>query len=245
MATPEDPATAMKGESLWWFWIKEPIKSNIAVWKRDARRIKQRYGEDVTFWKILLLNKQTKLTALHLFMSWVIIHYLGWQSFRYQIIYNLWSSYMLQGANYVEHYGLQRLKDKNGIYESITRMHSWNAISSPIYFRLQRHSDHHCSSFRPYQVLRRYDDVPFYPFQFASCFWTVWLPPLWFYCMDPRVDAIRDLQLGKKGNKSCWTNHMPLTEHDIKIKKIVWVWMSCLTAFFGYMTICTNLLYVY
>jgi len=40
MATPEDPATAMKGESLWWFWIKEPIKSNIAVWKRDARRIK-------------------------------------------------------------------------------------------------------------------------------------------------------------------------------------------------------------
>jgi len=95
MATPEDPATAVKGESMWWFWVREPIMSNINVWKRDVRRIKKRYGDDVAFWKVLLHNKQTKLTALHLFMSWVIIHYLGWQSFRYQIIYNLWSSYML------------------------------------------------------------------------------------------------------------------------------------------------------
>ena len=27
-------------------------------------------------------------------------------------------------------------KDKNGIYESINKMHSWNSISSPILFRM-------------------------------------------------------------------------------------------------------------
>ena len=59
-------------------------------------------------------------------------------------------TFLLEVISYMEHYGLQRKKDKNGIYESINKMHSWNARSSPIMFRLQRHSDHHAHAFRPY-----------------------------------------------------------------------------------------------
>lgn len=32
-----------------------------------------------------------------------------------------------EAVNYIEHYGLERKKDKNGNYESISIMHSWNA----------------------------------------------------------------------------------------------------------------------
>lgn len=58
--------------------------------------------------------------------------------------------FFVEWVNYIEHYGLRRNKDKNGIYESITLQHSWNAYSTTLLFRIQRHSDHHAHSYRPY-----------------------------------------------------------------------------------------------
>lgn len=34
---------------------------------------------------------------------------------------------MIEIVNYVEHYGLKREKDENGVYESVSVRHSWNA----------------------------------------------------------------------------------------------------------------------
>lgn len=42
----------------------------------------------------------------------------------------------------------------------------------------------------------------------------VTIPPLWFYLINPRVDALRDLAKGIKGNKTCYDNFSPLTEND-------------------------------
>ena len=75
---------------------------------------------------------------------------LGWKSVKHQFMYALWGYIFLESINYIEHYGIKREKDENGIYESITKLHSWNAVSSPLLFKLQRHSDHHIASFRPY-----------------------------------------------------------------------------------------------
>ena len=93
-------------------------------------------------------------------------------------------------------------------------MHSWNSISSPILFRIQRHSDHHAHTFRPYQILRRFDDAPYHPFEYMQSMYIVTIPPLWFYLINPRVDALRDLAKGVKGNKTCYDNFSPLTEND-------------------------------
>jgi len=60
---------------------------------------------------------------------------------------------ILEVINYMEHYGLLRRKDKNGIYESINIKHSWNAsqlISNYASFKVLRHSDHHANSYKPY-----------------------------------------------------------------------------------------------
>ena len=94
--------------------------------------------------------------------------------------------------NYIEHYGLLRAKDSSGVYESINRYHSWNSISSPMLFRIQRHSDHHAHAFRPYQILRRFDDAPYIPFEYMQTTFLIVCPPLWFALMNPRVEAIRD-----------------------------------------------------
>jgi len=155
-------------------------------------------------------------------------------------MYAWWGYFFTIGGNYIEHYGIMRMKDKNGIYESISHIHSWNSVSSAIFFKIQRHSDHHVASFRPYQILRRYDHVPWYPFQFIACFWVGIIPPFWFYCINPRCDAIRDIQLGKKDNPTCYDNYSALTKHDAWIKKVVWVYMFILTIVFGYFSFFSN-----
>ena len=83
-------------------------------------------------------------------------------------------------------------------------MQSWNSISSTLLFRIQRHSDHHCHSFRPYQILRRFDDAPYLPFEYLFSIYIVYIPQLWFYIVNPRVDALRDLANGKKENKTAF-----------------------------------------
>jgi hypothetical protein len=42
------------------------------------------------------------------------------------------------------------------------------------------------------------------------------VPPLWFYIINPRVDALRDHAKGIKGNKTCFDNYSPLTAEDNK-----------------------------
>lgn len=119
--------------------------------------------------------------------------------------------------NYIEHYGMLRKKDENGIYESIGKMHSWNSMSGAVLVRLQRHSDHHAHSFRPFQILRRMDDAPYMPFEYLHNYFLATIPPLWFYVMNPKVEALDDLKNGRVNKaKTAWNNIMPQTEDDKK-----------------------------
>jgi len=44
------------------------------------------------------------------------------------------------------------------------------------------------------------------PFEYLFAVNIVCIPPLWFRVVDPRVDALRDLATGKKGNKTAYDN---------------------------------------
>ena len=155
--------------------------------------------------------------------------------------YTFWGIFFLELINYIEHYGLEREKDENGIYESITKMHSWNSLSSPVLFRLQRHSDHHAHSFRPYQILRRFDEAPYHPFEYLHSFVLSLCPPLWFYLINPRVDAINDLKLGKKDNKTCYDFITPFTTHDKQIQVVGWIALGLFQLLLTYGTFCTEI----
>lgn len=146
--------------------------------------------------KLILLNKMTLYFVFHCTLYLTIYALLGWGAVKYQMIYTVSGQFLFELINYVEHYGLLRRKDENGIYESINSMHSWNSLSSPITFRLQRHSDHHAHSFRPYQILRRMDDAPYHMFNYLEVMILCLIPPVWFRVTDPRVKAVREAQAG-------------------------------------------------
>ena len=58
-------------------------------------------------------------------------------------------------------------------------------------FNLQRHSDHHASPGRRYQVLRHFDQAPQLPNGYAGMVLLALVPPLWRKVMDPKVEAHR------------------------------------------------------
>jgi alkane 1-monooxygenase len=163
--------------------------SHINVWLRDDAAIQRKRGKSI-FWRVLL-NRMTFFFVLHLSMCIGVYFLLGLGSLIYMVLFAFFETTLLESINYIEHYGLERGKDENGIYETISPMHSWNARQSAMAFRIQRHSDHHAYSYRPYQILRRFQDAPTMAFDYPHSMLMSFLPPLWFYCMNPRVLAVR------------------------------------------------------
>lgn len=166
VATPEDPATSRKNENPYLFVLRSAFGSHVSVWNMESERVKKIHGENVPFALMLFNNKMTWYFIGHTSMLALIYWIFGWESLKYQFVVIAWGIWFLETINYLEHYGLLRLKDKNGIYESVNKFHSWNSLSSGALFRLQRHSDHHAHSFRPYQILRRFDEAPYLPFDY-------------------------------------------------------------------------------
>lgn len=79
MATPEDPATADKGESLYHFIVKSVIGSHINSWKRENERIRRSQGtKDVGASTLILNNKMTLYFIIHMTILTSIYVFLGW-----------------------------------------------------------------------------------------------------------------------------------------------------------------------
>ena len=107
---------------------------------------------------------------------------------------------ILESINYIEHYGLSRKEISPGVYEPVDITHSWNAphrISNYLLFKLQRHSDHHENSLKPYQTLCSYEKSPQLPQGYAFCILLAFYPKLWFKVMNPLAESYNN----KKENK--------------------------------------------
>ena len=109
---------------------------------------------------------------------------------------------MLEIINYIEHYGLSRNEVKaeaapgrsQGNFERVQPHHSWNSshmLTNGFLINLQRHSDHHAHSGRPYPILRHHESAPQLPTGYAGMMVLALVPPLWFAVMNPRVAAWR------------------------------------------------------
>jgi len=97
---------------------------------------------------------------------------------------------LLETVNYIEHYGLLRLKNDSNRYERVKEIHSWNSnhvVGRIILYELTRHSDHHYKSSKKYQILECHDESPQLPFGYPTSMVLALIPPLWFYIMNKRV----------------------------------------------------------
>jgi alkane 1-monooxygenase len=190
VATPEDPASARMGESIYKFALREIPGAFRRGWQVEAQRLGRR-SLPVWSWHNEIL--QSYFGSLVLQGSLVVAF--GWLMIPFLAVHNVWAWYQLTSANYIEHYGLLREKLNNGRYERCQPHHSWNAnhiASNLLTFHLERHSDHHAYAARHYQSLRHYEDVPQLPSGYFGMFLLSYLPPLWRRVMDPKVLGLVD-----------------------------------------------------
>ena len=185
VSTPEDPASARMGESIYRFALREIPGAFARAWDIEAQRL-QRSGRSP--WHPDNQILQSALLSAVLQVGILIAF--GWLMIPFLLIHNVFAWWQLTSANYVEHYGLLRSKDANGRYEP---HHSWNSnhmFSNLVLFHLQRHSDHHAHPVRRYQSLRHYDDLPQLPSGYFGTYLLAYVPALWFRVMDRRLIAL-------------------------------------------------------
>lgn len=188
VATPLDPASAEKGISLYQF-VPRSIKYS---WL-SAYNIEKAAGKPV-----YLNGAVLSIASSVMFVAAVWAAY-GTQAMLAFLVYAVGSICYLENINYIEHYGLRRDKLQNGEFEKVTIRHSWNAphrFTNYILFKLQRHSDHHENSLKPYQTLLSLDDSPNLPHGYSVMLLISFFPRLWFSIMDPLVD---EYELKKRG----------------------------------------------
>jgi len=192
VATFEDPASARMGESIYSFVLREIPGAFKRGWIAEKDRLALLGKSE---WS--LHNDILQSYVLSIVLQGTLIVLFGWIMIPFLALHNVWAWYQLTSANYIEHYGLLRLKDANGRYERCQPHHSWNAnyiFSNIVLFHLERHSDHHANPTRRYQSLRDFPDIPELPNGYYGMYLLAYVPWLWYRVMDKRVLALPHIQ---------------------------------------------------
>jgi alkane 1-monooxygenase len=199
VATPLDPATSKKGQTIFQFWYQSVVGSYRSAWQIETKRLAR---EDKRVWSSN--NEMLKFAVLPLLFCGILIAFCYFFITNHSqlatlsvvplffIVQSVIAFLSLECVNYIEHYGIVRREVSAGKYERVNPLHSWNAnhlISNLMLFQLQRHSDHHAFAARPYQVLRHFDQSPQLPFGYPVMILLSLVPPLWFRLMDNRLES--------------------------------------------------------
>lgn len=188
-ATPGDPATARRGESVYSFWFRSQIGSYIQAWQIENGRLKRRGSRPIS-----IRNRMLAYTFAQIALVITVCAAFGLQALAAFIGAAVIGKLLLETANYIEHYGLLRRKLANGRYERVGPEHSWNSdhpLSRAVLFELSRHSDHHFIASKHFQVLDSLPTSPQMPTGYPGMMLLSLVPPLWFRVMDRRIDSLR------------------------------------------------------
>ncbi len=184
-ATAEDPATARYNQTVYSFWITSVVRQFVNAWKIQAKLLKNNQRAFLS-----LKNDMFWYTVLQLCYLGLCFAIFGTSGLLFAFFSALVGILLLETVNYIEHYGLLRLKTKSGRYERVQQMHSWNSnhvIGRIVLYELTRHSDHHFKSTKKYQTLDCHNESPQMPFGYPTSMVLAMVPPLWFSIMNKRV----------------------------------------------------------
>ena len=152
VATPEDPTSSRRNETLYQFLPRTIIGSWISAWQYEEKRLGTK--------EISVYNRMHIFILCYLMFPSIIKILYGWSGMLFFLSTAGISIIFLETINYIEHYGLVRKEISPGVYEKVDIKHSWNAphrLTNYLLFKLQRHSDHHENSYKPYQTLCSYN----------------------------------------------------------------------------------------
>lgn len=194
VCTPVDPSSARLGESFFKFYPRTVINSFRSAWKIENQRINRKYKiSSSANWDYR--NRMIGYVLLPIFFAIGLGLAFGWKAVLYFYIQSIIAFSILEIVNYIEHYGLERKKLQSGRYERVTAAHAWDCnlrFSNYIFFKFQRHADHHLHPQKGYQELEYHEESPELPTGYAGMAILALIPPLWRKLMDPKVRKIQE-----------------------------------------------------
>lgn len=187
VGTPEDAATARKGETVYYFWCRTVVGSYINSWRIVE---KERTRKKLNVWS--LGNEMLQFQFIQVVVLMSIYFIFGIYSLFGFIATAVLGIILLETVNYIEHYGLARKKINDFRYEEVTPIHSWNSdyvLGRLVLFELTRHSDHHTTPSKHYQLLDSPEGASTLPAGYPAMIILALIPPLWFSVMDKRIPS--------------------------------------------------------
>lgn len=191
VSTPQDPASARKGETVHVFWFRSIVMAYISAWKIEGQRLKK-LGQKA----FSLKNEMLQFQLLQITFIAVIYLVFGWWGMIGFLSAALIGIFQLETVNYIEHYGLSRKEISEGRYERVQPWHSWNSnhvVGRLMLFELSRHSDHHYLASKKYQVLDHHEGSPQMPTGYPGMMVLSLIPPLWFNVMHKKLNTISEI----------------------------------------------------
>lgn len=182
VATPDDPATARRGEGYYAFAWRSTIHSYVHAWQMEKARL-AKFGKSVwnlpasPFMRGNLANLVPAVAAFALagfagLGVWIAIAFIGKE--------------LLEIQNYFAHYGLVREAGR-----PVQPRHSWNSthwMSTAVLYSLARHSHHHAEADRPYWTLDAMPTAPTLPGGYLVMIPLALVPPLFKRAMTPALN---------------------------------------------------------
>ena len=190
VCTPGDPGSAPKGVSFWRYLPQEVVSNLTGAWRFERKRLSRRrlptWHYTNAFWRY----------GAEIVVWYGLIYWMGgpWALAVYAILCGS-VVFSMKVSNYVQHYGLRRIRMPTGRFEPVKPRHAWSAaykFTNWLYYNMQRHADHHTSN-RRYPLLQHHGegDSPQLPGSYIQMNGLALLPKRWFETMDPLVDRQR------------------------------------------------------
>lgn len=186
-ATPEDPATAKYNQSVYSFWLTSSIRQYFNAWQIQFKLLK---NQNRSFFSIY--NDMVWFAVFQITYLLSVFLMFGPKVVVFAFASGIGGFILLETVNYIEHYGLIRLKKSSGRYERVSEIHSWNSnhvVGRIVLYELTRHSDHHFKSSKKYQTLDCHEESPQMPYGYPTSMVLSLLPPLWFRVMNKRIPS--------------------------------------------------------
>jgi len=175
-ASPDDPNSARAGEGFYRFFLRAWAGSFVKGWQEESALSARAQGPRLHPYAVYLSGAALALACAYLVAG-------GWGVLAWAAL-SLHAQVQLMLSDYVQHYGLARLRRADGRLEPVAARHSWNAphwFSSGMMLNAPRHSDHHAHPARPYPALRLppADAAPHLPWPLPVACTLALIPPLW------------------------------------------------------------------
>ena len=191
VGTPWDVGSAPKGQSFWHYFPREVASNLTESWRVQRGRLARRHlpvwHYTNPFWRYFVECAFWYGLIWWMGGAWAVAVY---------VVLCLGVVFSMKISNYLQHYGLRRIRLPSGKFERVQPWHAWSAarkMDNWLFFNMQRHPDHHAAAGRRYPLMQHHgaDMSPQLPGGYGKMFALALFPRRWFETMDPLVDEWR------------------------------------------------------